>query len=343
MTQSRVRIALVGCGAVTERCHIPALRTLESAEITLLVDRDLERAQALAQRFDIPNTAASYDDVAQHADAALVALPSHLHAQASIDLLKAGVHVMVEKPMALTMADCDAMIDAAQQAERVLAVALMRRFLRNGAFVAWALQNKALGRLESFDFSEGNIFNWPSHSDYFLKRELAGGGVLADNGAHTLDQLLWWLGEDVASFEYFDDAFGGVEADCELHLTMKSGVSGRVELSRTRALRSTAIFHCEGGILEANLRNNSIRITSFDGTSGLGGFGIDKNILTPVDQPFTQLFIPLHDDWLYAIQTGSQPTVTGEIARRSVALIAACYEQRQPLNLPWLNFDKEGA
>lgn len=331
----KTRLAMVGGGAVTERCHLPATRPFDNCEVTLIVDRDLDRAQMLADKFGVPHISADYHQVPQHADAAIIALPSHLHAQASVDLLEKGVHVLVEKPMALTLAESDRMIAAAKQGGAVLAVGLMRRFLRNGRFAAWALANDLLGPLKSFDFSEGNVFNWPAHSDYFLHRELAGGGVLADNGAHTLDQLLWWLGE-VDEFRYYDDAFGGVEADCELHLTMQSGVQGKVALSRTRNMRNTAVFVCERGTLEVNLRNNGMKITGPEDDLGLGGFGIDADNPTGADQPFAGLFVPQTDDFLYAVQSGQAPTVSGEVARQSVALIEAAYAQREPLVLPWM-------
>ena len=66
---------------------------------------------------------------------------------------------------------------------------------------------------------------------------------------HALDLVLWWLG-DHEGVDYYDDAVGGVEANCELHLKMKSGVSGLIEVSRTRGLRNTCVISGEHGALE---------------------------------------------------------------------------------------------
>ena len=71
------------------------------------------------------------------------------------------------------------------------------------------------------------MYSWPVASDFMFRKD-AGGGVLADTGAHVLDTVLWWLG-DWDKVEYHDDAHGGVEADCLLKLTMKSGAVGTVE------------------------------------------------------------------------------------------------------------------
>ncbi len=117
------------------------------------------------------------------------------------------------------------------------------------------------------DIQEGMIYDWPVASDFMFRRDM-GGGVLADTGAHVLDLLMYWLG-DHASVEYKDDAAGGVEADCELRLTMASGAKGVVRLSRTRNLRNTWILEGERGTLEVSRRFDA----SFRWT--LKGRGVD--------------------------------------------------------------------
>jgi predicted dehydrogenase len=133
-----------------------------------------------------------------------------------------------------------------------------------------------------------------------------------------------------------------VEADCELHLVMKSGAEGIVELSRTRNLRNTAIIRGERGELEVNLRTNEAVLRSKDGASGLSGEGLESSHQGPVKQGFADLFAPQIHDWIDAIQTGRPPTVPATEARRSVALIEACYAQRQPLDLPWVLPNSQG-
>ena len=88
------RIAIIGCGAVAH-AHVPVVASNSRAEVTVVVDRVLERAQDLATSSGIPHAVADYKDVIGLADAAIVALPHHLHAQVSDDLLRAGMHVLV--------------------------------------------------------------------------------------------------------------------------------------------------------------------------------------------------------------------------------------------------------
>lgn len=330
-------IAIIGCGVVAERAHLPAAKRLREAQVTLLVDTDRPRAEALARRYHIPHVAEDYTETWKRADAAIVALPHHLHAPVSIDLLHHGIHVLVEKPMAVRVSECNALIAAAEAGQAVLAVGLTRRFLYGTRWVKAALEAGVLGRIESFDVRLGSaveaMTNWPAPSEFYFHKETCGGGTLIDLGSHVLDLLLWWLGDDVASFEYYDDCYGGVEADCQLHLTFASGVSGIVELSRTRNLRNTAILRGQQGEIEVGIHNNRIsgrppEILAFrhDGRSAR------RLPRQPVHEPFRLQM----RDWLHAIATGTAPLVSPAEAARSVALIEACYSERRTWELPWL-------
>src|SRR5262249_31836253 len=148
--------------------------------------------------------------------------------------------------------------------------------------------------------------------DSMFKKESAGGGVLIDTGSHTLDALLWWLG-DVAQFDYADDAEGGVEADCEIHLTMASGATGVVELSRTRELGNKVVIHGKHATLEAMPGKVSLIVNGCR-VSGVA----DREDGPPTsDQYLPTIAASLHD-WLDAIRFDRPPLVTGEEGRRSV-------------------------
>lgn len=335
MSNRRISLAIIGCGAVTERGHLPAATRVENVQITLLVDKNRSRAEELARQYHVPHVAEDCTQVWDKVDAAIVALPHYLHAPVSIDLLERGLHVLVEKPMAISTTECDAMIRAAEQNEAVLAVGLTRRFLWSAQFTKAILDVGLLGTIESFDVREGFAYNWPVASDFFFRKEMAGGGVLIDTGVHTLDTLLWWLG-DVASFEYLDDNYGGVEADCELHVVMDNGATGIVELSRTRHLRNTAIIRGKKGTLEIHLHTNKIRFRPRGvGFEAVGNVSPDSQRAQP-EQSLVDLLSAQLADWVDAICNGNSPYVSGVEGRRSIALIEACYAQRKPLVPPWV-------
>lgn len=336
MTENnRLSIGIIGCGAVSELYHIPIASASEKVHITMLVDKKHKRAEALASKYGITKTTEDYKEVMGEVDTAILALPHHLHAPVAIDLLNHGIHVLVEKPMALSTTECEAMISAANQSSAILAVGLVRRFLYAHQFAQKLISDGFLGRIESFDVREGFIYDWPVASDFFFRKE-AGGGVLADTGAHTLDTILWWLG-DYDGFEYFDDNMGGVEADCKIHLKMKNGAEGVVELSRTRNLRNTAIIRGERATLEVEMLGSQISIQPKGMNAKLTGDAVDnQHHELKKGQSVDDLMTAQLEDWVEAIQTKRELYVTGEEARKSVALIEACYKNRKPFEMPGL-------
>jgi predicted dehydrogenase len=345
---SKLRVAVVGCGAVATIHHLPALSLSEHAEAVVLVDADARRARALAERFGVKDVASDYGDLPGQVDAAIVALPNSLHAPVSIELLRRGVHVLVEKPMAVNVRECDEMIAAAQQGRTVLAAGLDFRFFDSSLWVRDLLRDGLLGDLRRFEMHQGVIPRWPFATDFMLRKEMAGGGVLADFGVHVLDLLLWWLG-DWSDVEYRDDAMGGVESDCELRLTLRSGVTGTAEISRTRNLENTCLLEGTRASLEVGIWDPDPEIRLWTGglaergdrearddrearelhLSGRarreGSAGID----------ITDAFVRQLDDFAAAIREHREPFVPGREGRRSLALIEACYAKRQPLELPW--------
>ncbi len=335
MFKRHLKIAVVGCGAVTELRHLPALVRRDNCQVVALVDQDQTRARKFAPALGSPSVLADYRDLLDlEIDAAIVALPNYLHAPVSIELLRAGIHVLVEKPMALSVAECDEMLQAERTGHSMLAVGLTRRFVHAARFAKWAVKSGFLGRITAFDIRDGYTFNWPLASDFFFHKETAGGGVLMDTGVHTLDELLWWLG-DFESFEYHDNNYGGVESDCEIYIRLKSGAEGIVELSRTRNLRNTAIIRGERAELEVGLWKNSIALKFREGAVGIIGQGfVQSKSLSAQDQ--IDLIVAEHEDWLESIRTRRPPAVPGTEAIKSIELIEACYSESRPLNLPWI-------
>lgn len=326
-----LRVAVVGCGAVAELVHLPALSSISGANIQLLVDKAAGRAARLADQYGVGRTSDDHRSVVGNADAAIVALPHHLHAPVTLELLRGGVHVLVEKPMALSVAECDAMIRAADESDTVLAVGLQRRFHEALRFAKQAVDAELLGALTHVELREGSVYRWKVESEAMF-RPLSG-GVLADIGVHALDLLQWWFGGcDVVS--YRDDAMGGVEADCEVVLRLPGGLEAFVELSRTRNLPNTCCLTGTRGTLEVGTKtDSSVRLSLLDEPLTLTGKPTAEGSAPPatlVDLCRREL-----EDFFAAIRGGCEPCVTGREGRKSVALVAACYARRELVEYPW--------
>ncbi|MGH7824078.1 MAG: Gfo/Idh/MocA family protein [Candidatus Binatia bacterium] len=328
----KLKLAIIGCGAITTINHLPIISGSDRMTAEILVDKSLARAEALAKAYAVPFVVDDYRKIIGAVDAAVVALPNHLHAPVAIELLRHGIHVFVEKPMALKTSECDAMIDAAHSRGAILAVGLEFRFFSACQFVKQFLAAGLLGNINSFDLRMGVIFKWPVESDYLFYRRTAGGGVLMDFGAHTLDLLLWWLGS-CKTAAYVDDSMGGVEANCEIYLELANGAAGAVELSRTRNLRNSFIITGERGQLEVQLwtENPELRLE----LNGQEVFLLGRVLQDGGVATFEEAFHREIEDFAEAIQASREPFVTGQEARKTIQLIERCYETRRCLRHPW--------
>ena len=338
MTSARkpITVGIVGCGAVAERFHLPALYGRRDVAVNVVIDTNLDRAHGLADRFGVPNVA---PDIS-HANpcdfnAAIVALPHFLHAPVCAKLLHLGKHVLVEKPMALTTNECDLMIAAAADKQVTLTVGQMRRNCPAVSATKSLLEQAFLGQIKRFDIRDGVPFNWPVASDFLFRKETAGGGVLMDAGAHTLDMAIWLLGDlDVTA--YRDDAFGGVEADCEIELHTVTGIPGHIELSRTRNLRNSMLIEGSNGRLELFFYDNRAVLHDLDTRTGIPQVLQHDAEAVPEQSVWPLMFRLQLDAWLRCVRAEAASTVPGEEGRRVVSLIEDCYRMREPLELPWV-------
>lgn len=329
-----MRVAVVGCGAAAAYYHLPAIARTLVREQLWLVDPDRERAASLARRYGREDQVAEdYGELLGSIDAAIVAVPNDLHAPVAADLLAHGIHVLCEKPLARTAEEAQAIVETARPGT-VLAVGHFRRFFASTRLLGDLLEHGLCGRPLSFTAEEGFVYAWGSASAFWLDRARAGGGVLIDLGSHVLDQLLVWFGESLGVRGYEDNAYGGVESDCRLALALADGVTGTVELSRTRELRNSIRIECEGGTVEAPLPHAGSIVASFpDGASYALEVERDK---VGRDHGYSAAFEAQLRDFLHAIEHGGRPAATGSDALRVLTLVGECYARRQPLDEPWV-------
>ena len=188
-----MKVALFGCGWIQE-FHARGVLA-HGDELIAVTNHREESARAFAETFRIPRVTTDWEALARDPDveAAIVATPNYLHAPQAIALLEAGKHVLVEKPMAVSVAECDAMIAAAHRGGARLMVAHCWRFHPD----VLAVRN----RVAAGEFGEivktrgyGVHAGW-GPSGWFAEKELAGGGALVDMGVHAIDTARFLLGD----------------------------------------------------------------------------------------------------------------------------------------------------
>ena len=229
-----IRIGISGCGAVAQLYYRPALQALSSDGEAVLAgafDPDPAAAKRLCDGFPDARPVGSLDELlARQIDLLIVASPPARHAEQARLAIAAGVAVLCEKPMALTVADARRMAQEARAGAPPFAVGMVRRFLPQPRMIREMLSSRALGELRRIDIFEGGPFDWPVTSASYFDPRRGAGGVLEDVGVHVLDLLRWWLGEPDA-VEFADDSMGGVAANCRIDLRFGS-TDVAVRLSR---------------------------------------------------------------------------------------------------------------
>ncbi|HEY7635813.1 MAG TPA: Gfo/Idh/MocA family oxidoreductase [Gemmatimonadales bacterium] len=192
-SSERLRVGIVGGGAITQVAHLPVLKKLKTIEVEAICDTDLPKARALADRFGVKD---AFDDIEEllrfeTLDAVVICSPNHLHESHIQAALSANLHVLVEKPLTMSMASAQRIIRAAEKRDRVVMVGMNHRYRPDVQIVRSFVQSGELGTVESVRGS-WHVFR-PSRAQlgWRQRRDQAGGGAMLDLGLSVLDLGLW--------------------------------------------------------------------------------------------------------------------------------------------------------
>lgn len=354
MTSSALPLttAIIGCGVIG-RTHVDAVLHL-SAQLTLtaLVDVSADRAEALAavveERTGVrPAIFASVQDLVA-ADApqlVVVATPSGLHVEQAVIALEAGAHVLIEKPLDVDLVRARQLAGAAKAAAdngQVCSIISQHRFDPSSQIVHTAVENGSFGRVTS---GVATVPWWRSQ-DYYDSGDwrgtwaLDGGGALMNQGVHTVDLLLWFLGRPVTvSAEIALLAHEGVEVEdtavatltfeggalAVLHATT-AGYPGLTVRLQVLGSRGSAVIDAdkleyihiadETGSADMGLQGGGNQAESYGDTVTADGVDATRFTLGHVRQ---------YDDLLAAIVEGREPLLTVDAAVLALATVRAVY------------------
>jgi len=191
----KLKVGVVGAGTIARRGHVPSFAALADVELVAVCDARIERARALAEEFAIPKVFADYRKlVREEIDAVCVCTPNKFHAPVSIAALRAGKHVMCEKPLATTKNEVARMLDAAAKAGRLLMGAFSFRYRAEMQALSRFVGGGHVGKIYYAKACWLRRRGLPGFGSWFTQKELAGGGVLLDVGVHVLDGVLFLMG-----------------------------------------------------------------------------------------------------------------------------------------------------
>jgi predicted dehydrogenase/nucleoside-diphosphate-sugar epimerase len=344
-----LRVALIGCGAISQALHLPVLAGHEGVRLAALVDPAVDRAQRLAKGYGVPLVVTDAGQLDSGSiDAAIIATPPAHHAPCAIDLMRRGIHVLVEKPMALTASDAEQMVRVADETGCRLAVGYFRRLYPSIRLMKSLLDRGFLGRARRFHVEGGGRYTWGAATLGNMRRDLAGGGVLIDYGSHILDLLFSLFDEPFEVIGYQDNSRGGVESDCVIDVRLSDRgkpVDGRIELARTRDLGNFIRLECEQGQLVFDV-NERFRVRVVPGDAKLSdpfddrlrSFCLDARWEQQLeDESWLETFRRQIDDWLESIRQGRAPRLSGRSALPTARMIDACYARPAPMAEPWVS------
>ncbi len=330
-----LRLGIVGCGAIVRETHLPVIVGESDVAVAMLCDLDRRNSERLRAEFALDCAITDrVGDLAGRVDAALVAVPPALHAPISEQLLRAGIDVLCEKPLASTAADGRRMAACAREHARVLAVALMSRFFPHNAFLKDLVEDGEIGEPLELVAEDGAVLDWAMASNSYFDRRSTGGGVLFDGGVHLLDRLLWLFG-DLDDIGYADDAFGGVETNA--HLTGSFTIAGhrvpaRMNFSWSHRLPRSIRLIGTRGTLEARIQDPRGLLIHRSGRRG----PLDLHLRCAERWHHFSAYRLQLRDFIDAVRTRRDPFVTAESSLKALEVIEAAYARRTPMVQPWL-------
>lgn len=331
-----LKIGVIGTGGIARDRHIPLIIAHERAELAGVYDVNETLAREVASQFDIAYVAPTLEALLEQADAVVICTPNRFHAELTIAALNAGVHVLCEKPMAMTATECDAMIEAANRNARILTIAYHYRFTDVAQAAKIAIGQGAVGvpvvsRVQAL--RRRKVPGW----GVFTNKALQGGGCLIDYGCHVLDLVLWLLDDvkptEVSGRTYnalsrqphqlnewgtFDHTTFDVEDHATSYVTFENGASMQFECSWA-----------------ANIHSDKLEVSLSGDAGGLQLFPFEVYEPRPDGYHIFEQDVTLNEDVAAMRQMDHfikscfgevAPLVKPEEARRVTQLIDAIYQ-----------------
>jgi predicted dehydrogenase len=260
---SKTRLALIGCGGMS-RAHARRFEAnSEQLELVAAVDVVEERARDAAALFPGARAATDFRAVLDDVDAVLLVLPHHLHHPIGMECLAAGKHVLLEKPMANSEQECRELIDASEQAGRVLMIAYCMRFHPLVARMKELLEQQVYGDVFQVSIWTEQLTRYPEEH-WASSAATLGGGQLFSHGCHYIDTLLWYLGSPVRGTHVgtnFGTPWMEREGTSNVTIEFENGALGYhfgTWGARGTRLRYSFHAHCTEGMLEAAISDGKL-------------------------------------------------------------------------------------
>jgi UDP-N-acetylglucosamine 3-dehydrogenase len=352
---SELRVGIIGCGGIAQAAHLPHWDAHEGAKLVAVADVNEEAAKSTAEQYGAEAFYTDFNELVERDDLDIVDVttPPKWHAPAAIAALEAGKHVLVEKPMARTVAECDAMIAAAKKAGVLLMVTHHDRMGPMNQKIKQLLDAGLIGK--PYEIANvGGMYHMVG-AGWFYDKEIAGGGAGMDGVIYTSYTWQYWMGP-VKSVYALTDTFEKNHpvfdwwGDGEWDVTVTSTPDTTVEDSLAMMLRfesgAVGVLYCSWVSPTGHERqeilgsDGLIELTGPDAPriflkDDKGEYKKGWNAITASEEG--NVYFDRIAHFVDCIQNGTTPITTGEEGRDAVQLIEAAYRsaaEGKPIELP---------
>lgn len=325
-------IGIIGTGSIAG-AHLNAYRSEPRCQVKAVSDLDLERARQFAAKAGEAVAAyGDYEELLRRDDIDLVSIctPPFAHAEIAIAALQAGKHVLVEKPMAASLEEADAMIEAARLSQRKLGVVFQYRWRRDWMKAKRLIEDERFGRIL---FGKVDCLWWrgPEYYDLWWRGtwERECGGATINHAIHHIDAFLWYMGEA----EWVYSTMSAVDHDIEVEdfsaaiVQFRNGAIGQImstvaahhNLDRIEIFGSKASVALPWSVHAVSSQPNGFPVANPAHKAEIEAFVSEA-------EPHPEGHAGQIANFLDALERGTDPLVDGEEGRRSLELVTAIYK-----------------
>ena len=346
--KKKIRVVVIGGGAVAQARHLPEYATNPRAEVAGVLDFNRERAKELCERFGgIPYTSLEGVLADSDVDAVSVCTPNATHAEYTIRALKAGKHVLVEKPMAQDLAESRAMIAAKEESGKIMMLGHNQRLVKAHQKAKELLDSGAIGDLLFYqlNFKHAGPETWSvdkGAGTWFFQKSKAKFGVMGDLGAHKIDLIRYLTGSEIKNVfanmmtldkKYADGTPIDLEDNAVCMFNMENGLPGIMHFSWTNyggEDNGSTIYGTKGVMKIFGDYNDDIVLEMRDGVQVKYSVGaIQTNQI--------QTKSGVIDEFIAAITEGREPIVTGIDGHNTLAVIETAVRSSEQKR--WLDIE----
>jgi predicted dehydrogenase len=320
---------LIGCGRISKN-HLESIKALPGAKLVAVADVKEEALSAAVTKYNCQGYN-DYNELLANPEVEIINIctESGLHARIAIEAMKAGKHVLVEKPMAMSLAEADAMLATAKAMGVKLGVVHQNRFNTAIVKLRQSLENNQFGKLTH----ASAVVRWNRNDEYYNQAPWRGtwaqdGGCLMNQSIHNIDLLQWMMGPVESLFAYTATNMRKIEAEDlgMVILKFKNGALGTIEATTTiypKNLEETlSVFGSTGSACIGGIAVNKIETWRFDGED-------EAAVLSQQDKEPPNVYgfghADIIKDFMEAITENRAPAVSGPEGRKALEIILAVY------------------